>query len=98
MRNQQWNTSKINIRKEMELSSLFLQDVPGFPVEVLNILGAGDAFASGFIYGYLQGWDMYKSCRMGNASGAQAVLQPGCANFIPYYDESMKFIEDHSGF
>lgn len=75
-----------------------VQDVPGFPVEVLNILGAGDAFASGFIYGYLQGWDMYKSCRMGNASGAQVVLQSGCANFMPYLDESMKFIEDHGGF
>jgi 5-dehydro-2-deoxygluconokinase len=74
------------------------QDVPGFPVEILNILGAGDAFASGFIYGYLQGWDMYKSCRMGNASGAQVVLQPGCANFMPYLEESMKFIEDHGGF
>ena len=74
------------------------QDVPGFPVEILNILGAGDAFASGFIYGYLQGWDLFKACRMGNASGAQVVLQPGCANFMPYLEESMKFIEEHGGF
>lgn len=74
------------------------QDVPGFPVKILNVLGAGDAFASGFIYGYIKGWDMYKSCRMGNASGAQVVLQPGCANFMPYLEESMKFIEDHGGF
>lgn len=73
-------------------------DVPGFPVEVLNILGAGDAFASGFIYGYLQGWDMYKACRMGNASGAQVVLKSGCANFMPYLEESMAFIEAHGGF
>ena len=73
-------------------------DVPGFPVEPLNVLGAGDAFASGFIYGYLQGWDLYKSCRMGNASGAQVVLQPGCANFMPTLDESMQFIEEHGGF
>ena len=36
------------------------EDVPGFPVEILNVLGAGDAFASGFIYGYLQGWDFIK--------------------------------------
>ncbi|MGI9429484.1 MAG: 5-dehydro-2-deoxygluconokinase, partial [Bythopirellula sp.] len=28
-------------------------DVPGFPVEVQNILGAGDAFAAGFLYGYI---------------------------------------------
>jgi len=75
-----------------------VQEVPGFPVKVLNVLGAGDAFASGFIYGYLQGWDLYKSCRMGNASGAQVVLQPGCANFMPTLKESLEFIENRGGF
>ena len=75
-----------------------MEEVPGFPVVPLNILGAGDAFASGFIYGYLNGWDLYKSCRMGNASGAQVVLQPGCANFMPTLEESMAFIEKHGGF
>ena len=53
------------------------KDVPGFPVEILNVLGAGDAFASGFLYGILQGWDLYKSCRMGNARGAQVVTKKG---------------------
>jgi 5-dehydro-2-deoxygluconokinase len=73
-------------------------DVPGFPVEVLNVLGAGDAFAGGFLYGYLQEWDLYKSCRMGNASGAQVVTKKGCANFMPTLEESMEFIESHGGF
>jgi len=75
-----------------------ITDVPGFPVTPLNVLGAGDAFASGFIYGYLQGWDLYKSCRMGNASGAQVVLQSGCANFMPYLDQSLDFIDKNGGF
>ncbi len=74
------------------------RDVPGFPVTILNVLGAGDAFASGFIYGYLQGWDLFKACRMGNASGAQVVLQPGCANFMPTLQESLTFINEHGGF
>lgn len=73
------------------------EDVPGFPVEILNVLGAGDAFASGFIFGYLQGWDLYKCCRLGNASGAWVVQKPGCANDMPYYDELMKFIESRGG-
>lgn len=72
--------------------------VPGFPVQPLNVLGAGDAFASGFIYGYLQGWDLYKACRMGNASGAQVVLEPGCANFMPTLAQSIDFIEKQGGF
>ncbi len=73
-------------------------DVPGFPVEVLNVLGAGDAFAGGFLYGYLRGWDLYKACRMGNASGAQVVTKKGCANFMPTLEESLVFIEKHGGF
>jgi 5-dehydro-2-deoxygluconokinase len=72
--------------------------VPGFPVEVLNVLGAGDAFASGFIYGYLSGWDLYKSCRMGNASGAWVVQKEGCANDMPTLKELMGLIESRGGF
>lgn len=75
-----------------------IQEVPGFPVEVVNILGAGDAFAAGFIYGYLRGWDWYKCCRMGNACGAHVVTQLGCANFTPYEDEILEFIESKGGF
>lgn len=73
------------------------EEVPGFPVEILNVLGAGDAFASGFIYGYLQGWDLYKACRLGNASGAWVVQKAGCANDMPYYDEVMKFADSRGG-
>ena len=74
------------------------EDVPGFPVEVLNVLGAGDAFASGFLYGILQGWDLKKACRMGNASGAQVVTKKGCANFMSTLEESMDFIKQKGGF
>ncbi len=73
------------------------QDVPGFPVEILNVLGAGDAFASGFIYGYLQGWDLYKACRLGNASGAWVVQKAGCANDMPYHDEIIQFANSEEG-
>ena len=76
----------------------YIKDVPGFPVEVVNVLGVGDAFAGGFIYGYLKGWDLYKSCRMGNACGALVVLQAGCANFMPGLDEALAFIEERGGF
>jgi 5-dehydro-2-deoxygluconokinase len=73
-------------------------DVPGFPVEVSNILGAGDAFASGFLYGFVKGWDWYKAARLGNACGAILVTQHGCANFMPTHDEVTAFIQDHGGF
>ena len=72
--------------------------VPGFPVEVLNVLGAGDAFCAGFSYGLLNGWDLYKSVRMGNACGAIIVTREGCANFMPTNEEVMKFVQDRGGF
>ena len=73
-------------------------DAPGFPVEVYNVLGAGDAFASGFIYGYLKGWDWYKAARMGNACGAIVVTRHGCANFMAYEEEALRFVEERGGF
>lgn len=91
------------VKRGSKGSSVFLKngevmDVPGFPVEVVNVLGAGDAFASGFIFGYLNGWDWYKCCRMGNACGAILVTRHGCANFNPTYDEVMAFVESKGGF
>jgi 5-dehydro-2-deoxygluconokinase len=72
-------------------------EVPGFPVEIYNILGAGDAFGAGFIYGYVKGWDWYQAARLGNACGAIVVTKHGCANFMPTYDEVMAFIEHRGG-
>ena len=69
-----------------------------FPVEVQNVLGAGDAFASGFLYGYLKGWDWHRAARMGNACGAIVVTRHGCANFMPYEQEALSFIEERGGF
>jgi 5-dehydro-2-deoxygluconokinase len=69
-----------------------------FPVEVHNVLGAGDAFASGFLYGYLKGWDWHRAARMGNACGAIVVTRHGCANFMPYEQEALSFIEERGGF
>jgi 5-dehydro-2-deoxygluconokinase len=73
-------------------------DVPGFPVEVQNILGAGDAFASGLLCGFVKGWDWYKAARLGNACGAILVTKHGCANFMPTYDEVTAFIQGHGGY
>jgi 5-dehydro-2-deoxygluconokinase len=72
-------------------------DAPGYPVEIHNILGAGDAFGAGFLFGYISGWDWRRSARLGNACGAIVVTQHGCANFMPTYDEVMAFVEARGG-
>jgi 5-dehydro-2-deoxygluconokinase len=73
-------------------------EAPTFHVEVLNVLGAGDAFAGGFLYGYLKGFDWRRAARLGNACGAMVVTRHGCANFMPYEEEVLAFIEERGGF
>lgn len=73
-------------------------EAASFPVEVCNVLGAGDAFASGLIYGYLKGWSWHQAARMGNACGAIVVTRHGCANFMPFEQEALSFIDQRGGF
>jgi 5-dehydro-2-deoxygluconokinase len=68
-----------------------------FPVTVTNPLGAGDAFASGLIYGYLRQWDWKRAARMGNACGAIVVTRHGCANFMPSEHAALAFAAEHGG-
>ena len=65
--------------------------VAPFTVDVLNVLGAGDAFASGFLYGHVHGWTHEEAARFGNATGAIVVTRHGCANFMPTLPEVHDF-------
>jgi 5-dehydro-2-deoxygluconokinase len=55
----------------------------GVEVEVLNVLGAGDAFSAGFLSGWVRGEDYDASCRYANACGALVVSRHGCAPAMP---------------
>ncbi len=72
-------------------------DVPGYPVEILNTVGAGDGFASGLIYGWAQGWGWERAARFANACGALVVTRQGCARALPRIDEVEQFIKDWEG-
>lgn len=67
---------------------------PGFPVEVFNVLGAGDAFMSGFLLGYLRDEPIETCCKYANASGAFAVSRHGCAPAVPSRTE-LDYFFDH---
>ncbi|WP_205746953.1 5-dehydro-2-deoxygluconokinase [Deinococcus sp. KSM4-11] len=70
-------------------------NVPGFPVEVLSVLGAGDAFAAGVVAGRLRGLDWPEAARVGNACGAIVVTRIGCADFTPTWDEVEALMAGH---
>ena len=64
------------------------RSVPGFPVQVVSVLGAGDAFAGGLVAGRLRGLDWRESARLGNACGAVVVGEIGCSHFAPSWAEA----------
>jgi len=55
----------------------------GVTVEVLNVLGAGDAFSAGFLSGWVRGEDYDACSRYANACGALVVSRHGCAPAMP---------------
>jgi 5-dehydro-2-deoxygluconokinase len=66
---------------------------PGFPVEVYNVLGAGDAFLSGFLRGWLRNEAFETCCAYANASGAFAVSRLLCSPEIPTFPELQHFLQ-----
>lgn len=65
---------------------------PGFPIEVFNVLGAGDGFISGLLKGWLDGEDWPTTLKYANACGALAVSRHGCAPAYPSWDELQLFL------
>ena len=55
----------------------------GVEVEVLNVLGAGDAFSAGFLSGWVRGEDYEHCTAYANACGALVVSRHGCAPAMP---------------
>jgi 5-dehydro-2-deoxygluconokinase len=57
--------------------------VPPIVVDVVNGLGAGDAFGGALCHGLLSGWDVERAVRYANAAGAVVASRLGCADDMP---------------
>lgn len=68
----------------------------GFPIEVYNVLGAGDAFMSGFLRGWLGGETLQTAATWANACGAFAVSRLLCSPESPTFAELQYFLEHGS--
>ena len=66
---------------------------PGFPIEVFNVLGAGDGFMAGLLKGWLDGEDWPVTLKYANACGALAVSRHGCTPSYPSWEELRFFFE-----
>jgi len=68
------------------------QRFPGRPVEVLNVLGAGDAFLAGFLRGWLRSEPFETAAAWANANGALVVSRHGCAPAMGTFEEVAWFL------
>ena len=66
---------------------------PGFPIEVFNVLGAGDGFMSGLLKGWLDGEPWPVALKYANVCGAFAVSRHGCTPAYPSWEEMQFFLK-----
>jgi 5-dehydro-2-deoxygluconokinase len=63
-----------------------------FPVKLLKSFGGGDAYASAFLYGVMEGWDILECLEFGSGSASMLVASHSCSDAMPRVDEIREFI------
>ena len=65
-----------------------------FPVKLLKSFGGGDGYASAFLYGVLEGWDIIDALEFGSASAAMLVASHACSEDMPSVEAVKEFIAE----
>jgi ribokinase len=95
--NQLANKSKLVVIKlGVDGAALWTKDKTIFassiPVNIVDTIGAGDAFDAGFLHGYLNNWDLQKSLRLAAVCGALSMQTSGGTAAQPTLDEALAFL------
>jgi 5-dehydro-2-deoxygluconokinase len=64
-----------------------------FPADIVKTFGAGDAYASSFIYGLMNGWDIERAMAFGSASAAIVISSHSCSDAMPTEEQVEDFIK-----
>jgi sugar/nucleoside kinase (ribokinase family) len=67
--------------------------VASIPVNVVDTVGAGDSFDSGFLYGYLSGWSLERSLQLGCVCGGLSTQRAGGTDGQPTLDQAQAFLK-----
>ncbi len=67
--------------------------IPRYQVQAVDALGAGDAFAAGFLTGVVKGWDLEQTGRFANAVGALCVTALGATTGVRSLQETLEFMQ-----
>jgi sugar/nucleoside kinase (ribokinase family) len=67
--------------------------VPSLAIQVVDTVGAGDSFDAGFLCGYLSGWDLEDSLRLGTICGSLSTRSAGGTEAQPTLEEAVRFMK-----
>jgi 5-dehydro-2-deoxygluconokinase len=70
--------------------------VPPVPVDVVNGLGAGDAFGGALAHGLLAGWSLERTLRFANAAGALVASRLACSAAMPYAEDVLALLDERA--
>jgi len=92
------NAKIVIIKHGKEGSTAYTNDgksysIKPFPVKLLKSFGGGDGYASAFLYGLFEGWDIMDCLEFGSASAAMLVASHACSEDMPSVDAVKEFIK-----
>ncbi len=64
-----------------------------FPAQIVKTFGAGDAYASSFIYGLIKDWDIERCMELGSASASIVISSHSCSDAMPSLEQVLTYIE-----
>lgn len=96
---QKHNAKLVVIKHGMKGSTAYTDDgqqfsIKPFPVEARKGFGGGDGYASGFLYGLYQGWEVIDCLEFGSAEASMMVRSNNCSDALPNPDEVHAFIKE----
>ena len=83
---------KLGVEGALGVSASQTVRVASIPVNVVDTVGAGDSFDAGFIYGYLQKWELEKVLRLACVCGALSTQKAGGTDAQPTLEEAMDYV------
>ncbi len=91
------NAKIVIIKHGKEGSTAYTNDgesfsIKPFPVKLLKSFGGGDGYASAFLYGVFEGWEIIDALEFGSASAAMLVASHACSQDMPSVDAVKEFI------
>lgn len=85
-------TVKLGAAGALACKAKDITHVESISVNVVDTVGAGDSFDAGFMYGYLNNWQIEKSLRLACVCGALSTQKAGGVNGQPTIEDAMKYV------